>query len=89
VVRYVRGNRVRTWQLRRTGARNEALDCRVYALAVIDILGIDLNGTVDRFMRIIGKNPAPGTQAIMTASPRKRRYRSRGIDYAGDYDRTG
>lgn len=89
VVRYVRGHRVRTWQLRRTGARNEVLDCRVYALAVIDIIGIDLNGTVDRFMRIIGGNPAPGTQALMSATPRKRGYRSRGINYAGDYTRTG
>jgi phage terminase large subunit GpA-like protein len=37
-----KGRTVLKWDLQE-GARNEALDCRVYAMSMIDILQIDLN----------------------------------------------
>jgi phage terminase large subunit GpA-like protein len=49
VVKFSRGQRTRSWQLVKQGNRNEALDMRVYALATLTILGIDLNETIARF----------------------------------------
>jgi phage terminase large subunit GpA-like protein len=83
IIKYVKGHRVRTWQLKRSGMRNEALDCRVYALAALEILGIDLNATVARFLEHVGGDPTPDIVITESGGPsgtQRRRYRSRGME---------
>ncbi|MFO4987314.1 hypothetical protein RCK87_26580, partial [Salmonella enterica subsp. enterica serovar 1,4,[5],12:i:-] len=41
VTRFERGRPIRSWQPKRDGERNEALDCRVYARAAAWIAGAD------------------------------------------------
>ena len=47
VTRYFKGQPVRKWELKAKHARNEALDCRVYAHAALEIL----NTSVDRLAK--------------------------------------
>ena len=76
LIKRVRGQRVRSWQPKKSGLRNEALDCRVYSMAALEILNIDLDETVRQFTE-----RARGARAAATESqPRSgRRQRSRGI----------
>jgi len=87
VVKFTRGHRVRTWQLVRPGIRNEALDCRIYAMAALEILGIDLNETVKRFVEHVGKNPNVDIKVSEQAAARRRRLRLRSRGYGGNYAR--
>jgi len=59
----------RVWKLKREGARNEALDLRVYNLAVLEILGIDMK-VLDRMS---------GPFVFGTRQARGRRVLSRGV----------
>ncbi len=77
VMRMVRGQRVRSWQLRKPGLRNEALDCRVYAYAALEITNVDLNTSVRLFHERHSGGPGP---AGGVGTPRTgRRMRSKGI----------
>ena len=74
-IRRVRGHRVRSWQPIREGIRNEALDCRVYNIAVLDIIGMDVNATVAWFRERAKIGGIPAAQALQGG----RRMRSRGV----------
>lgn len=72
----VKGQRVLVWRKKSEGIRNEKLDCRVYALAALEILGVDVNATVAWFRE------RSKTAGFGTAQPSKksgRRYRSKGV----------
>jgi phage terminase large subunit GpA-like protein len=45
--KYLKGNTVREWRKKTDGARNEALDCRVYAMAGLYSLSVDLDQLAD------------------------------------------
>ena len=49
VTRYFKGVAVRRWELKDHKARNEALDCRVYATAALAILDVNLDKAARRF----------------------------------------
>jgi phage terminase large subunit GpA-like protein len=49
-VKFSRGQRIRSWELKKAGSRNEALDMRIYSMSALTILGIDLNETVKQFL---------------------------------------
>lgn len=49
VTRYFKGVAVRRWELKDPKARNEALDCRVYATAALAILDVNLDKAARRF----------------------------------------
>ncbi len=74
VIRRSRGQRVRSWALKREGLRNEAWDCRVYNVAVPEILGIDLNAVAEWFQARIGAGAKPEPQGGTF-----KRIRSRGV----------
>lgn len=79
------GRRVRSWQLKKSGIRNEALDCRVYAMAALSIIGIDLNETVKRFENQIKTGITTTDQPSNKNMGTGRRMRSAG--YGRDYSR--
>jgi phage terminase large subunit GpA-like protein len=74
-IKRVRGHRVRSWQPKHEGIRNEALDCRVYNIAALDILGVDVNATVAWFQERAKIGGTPMSQLIGNG----RRMRSRGV----------
>jgi len=75
VTRMVRGHNVRNWELKRSNSRNEALDCRVYALATLAILGIDINAGVNNFLQKVGGNPIVDVNLKADAPATRRRAR--------------
>lgn len=85
------GQRSSTWRPIKAGIRNEPLDCRVYALAVLDVIGVDLNGTVRRFMEMVGQNPEIMViEKQQNGGMRRRRATIRGSIRDGrNYARTG
>ena len=78
----------RSWQLKKSGLRNEALDCRIYAFVALKILGIDLNVVVERFMSHVGTNPTVERAVSQAAVSTQKRSRMRSHGY-GAYRRTG
>ena len=77
IITYRKGQRVRTWQLKRPGARNETLDCRVYSMAALEILGIDVNETVRRFEQQV-RFRAENISVASTGRGSGRRVRNKG-----------
>lgn len=69
----IKGQRTLVWRKKSEGARNEALDCRVYACAALEIMGVDVNATVEWFRKRVKAPEAP--QPVKSG----RRYRSRGV----------
>ena len=55
VTKYRRGFKKREWVLMRP--RNEALDCRVYALAAFTLLNADLNMIAEKQKKVQTDNP--------------------------------
>lgn len=53
VTRYFKGTAVRRWELKDPKARNEALDCRVYATAALAILDVNLDKAAKKFRQRI------------------------------------
>ncbi|MCC7202431.1 MAG: phage terminase large subunit family protein [Nitrospirae bacterium] len=49
VTRYLKGRPYRQWVKKASGARNEALDIRVYAIAALELLNAKLNKLADQF----------------------------------------
>ena len=72
----VNGKAVRTWVLKSSGIRNEALDCRVYARSAFELLNVNLQRVAERMneakKHIQHDAPAPVTR-------RRRRMVSRGV----------
>lgn len=48
VTKYVNGFAARVWMKKTAHARNEALDCRVYALAALELCNVDLSRIANR-----------------------------------------
>jgi len=69
------GRVIRSWQLKKPGMRNEALDCRVYAMAALEITNVDLATSVRLFHErgAASRMSEPGTRKG------GRRMRSRGL----------
>lgn len=65
VTRYVKGQPVREWH-KPDRARNEALDCRVYALAALKIMNPSLKRLAERFA-----NPEGATVATQKATAKR------------------
>jgi phage terminase large subunit GpA-like protein len=57
ITKYVRGFPTRQWVKARP--RNDALDCRVYAMGALGILNINLDRAVDRLQKDSTDEPAP------------------------------
>ena len=66
VTRFHKGYKRREWQQRRP--RNEALDCRVYAIAALGILNVNVDSLANRFYRAPIKEDEPAK----TPAPKKR-----------------
>ena len=79
VTRYSRGKMIQEW-ITPPHARNEALDCGVYAMAALHSLylgGLDLNREAARIAEIPLKTPeTPSAPALYAPPPRQRIYRS-------------
>jgi phage terminase large subunit GpA-like protein len=54
VTKYLKGFPVRVWVKAR--ARNDALDCRVYAMAALAIMNVNLDRAVDRLQQPKGES---------------------------------
>jgi phage terminase large subunit GpA-like protein len=67
-VRYVRGQPVREW-VKPDKARNEALDCRVYALAALKIMQPSFKRLAERMQRGVAVAPAVAKTAARPALP--------------------
>ena len=74
VKKFRAGIAYRQWMKKKAGSRNEALDCRVYAMAALEIINIDLQTEKDR---IDAKAHAVAVGASPVTSP-KRRIRQQG-----------
>lgn len=61
VTRYFKGVPTRRWELKDPRARNEALDCRVYAMAALAILDTSIEKVAKKFQRRV---EASGERAI-------------------------
>lgn len=65
VTRYYKGQPLRKWELKNAHQRNEALDCRNYAVACLEILGVSLDKIAKKMtarMEVMGARvaePAP------------------------------
>ena len=55
VTRYYTGQAVRKWEPKNKHQRNEALDCRNYAIAALEILGVNLDRLAKKLADRIGK----------------------------------
>lgn len=63
ITRYHRGFAKRVWEKKGRMIRNEALDCRVYALAAFALLGTNINKLADRIERRMRRDqPEPEDQ---------------------------
>ncbi len=80
VTRYVRSFPRREW--RKTRARNEALDCRVYAYAALRILNPQW-GAFARKLRV--ETPPPDRARSGQSTPVRRQHRHNVIDYEGHW----
>ncbi|MEM6440054.1 MAG: phage terminase large subunit family protein [Pseudomonadota bacterium] len=70
--KHVNGRAVRTWELRRPGARNEALDCFVYALAALHGLpaqGLRLEAEAEAMAARPMEGEAPAADRDRAAAP--------------------
>ncbi|HEX3560371.1 MAG TPA: phage terminase large subunit family protein [Pyrinomonadaceae bacterium] len=76
VTKYTRGVGVRVWQKIKQGARNEALDCKVYAMAAKAILNPDMR-RLHKKAESVTDNPAPEGEAREEAPPVPQRQRPR------------
>jgi len=84
VTKYVKGRGVRSWVKKSGGRRNEALDCRVYALAAFELLNANMQALESR-LRTLGsaqdeENPVMKAEQEIDvvkemAKPRSRRRR--------------
>jgi phage terminase large subunit GpA-like protein len=74
VMKYTRGVGVRVWQKIKQGARNEALDCRVYAMAAKAILNPDLR-RLHKKAAEAADNPDDKPRAEESAPPTPQRQR--------------
>lgn len=73
VVRYHKGFARREWV--KTRPRNEALDCRVYAMAAFGILNLNINSLADRQLMVKENPPEPPPQTVSRrAQPRNRGF---------------
>lgn len=73
VVRYHKGFARREWVKARP--RNEALDCRVYAMAAFGILNLNINSLADRQYMVKENPPEPPSQTVSRrAQPRNRGF---------------
>jgi phage terminase large subunit GpA-like protein len=87
--RFVKGRLIREWRPRKNGARNEGLDCRVYAYAALRSLirnyNLKLNQGAENMdntpYKIIKKTKSPCSvvEKNNPAPPRQRKVRSKGI----------
>lgn len=68
VMKYTRGVGVRVWQKIKQGMRNEALDCRVYAMAAKAILNPDLR-RLHKKAEAVADNPPTPAEARAEAPP--------------------
>ncbi len=66
-IKRVKGQRVRYWALKREGLRNEAWDCRVYNVAVPEILGVDINAVARVVPRADRRGWDSGTEGDVQA----------------------
>ena len=79
--RFHRGRPIREWK-KRDGDRNEALDCRVYAMAALQglvAMGLQLNREAERLLEIPLKEETGGTEekpAKPATKPQRRVYLS-------------
>ncbi|HWQ34876.1 MAG TPA: phage terminase large subunit family protein [Blastocatellia bacterium] len=69
VIEYRRGVATRVWRKIRPSLRNEALDCRVYAMAALQILNPDF----ERLAARRGGESAPSGEGSESAAPRRER----------------
>jgi len=65
VTKYVKGFPTRVWQ-KRPGARNEALDCRVYAYAALQSLNVKWSRELEKRSRHVAPAPEPVLVADIT-----------------------
>jgi terminase, large subunit len=72
--KYVRGVKMRVWTKTRKSARNEALDCRVYAAAAFGILQPNLKIIAEKLLKqVVGKSTAEDELPSETAQkPQKK-----------------
>jgi len=75
IPKFVRGKASRLWVLKSGGRRNEALDCRVYAMAALELLNPNLN-MIEK--RMLPKEEPQPEQPEPSAKLRKRVRKQRG-----------
>lgn len=78
VTKHLKGFPIRVWQ-KKPGARNEALDCRVYAYAALQSLNVIWPRTMDAAPRADLPAAMQPEVAALALRPRARRTLSRGI----------
>ena len=87
---YEKGKRKRSWVLKKKGRRNEALDLRVYAIAVISVLNPRWK-TLKKLREAAPVPAVPGTPAGEDAPPGapnvlpKKFFRSKGGKWGGGF----
>lgn len=92
VIRYFKGQQIRKWEPKNPHQRNEALDCRVYAIAALEILGVDLDKASRRLLKRVearrdaaGEQPAPAPAATPQAPAAKKRQPARRGGWVGGW----
>jgi phage terminase large subunit GpA-like protein len=71
VVRYKQGVPYRQW-VKRPGVRNEALDCRVYSIAALEGLRVNLNQLANDLARRLGVDLTPSQTEATRRTPRRK-----------------
>lgn len=73
VTRFERGRPLRSWQLKRDGERNEALDTLVYATAALHgLISMGLRLNAEAAAMLAAPEKAPGTKPVPRAPARRR-----------------
>ncbi len=74
-----KGRRTYTWELKKSGARNEQLDTRIYAMGALDIFGVNLSLLAEKMQKRIKviEDEVPDAPAQATQKRRKLRRRKK------------